>query len=236
MTRLLDLPSELLSLILEEVGGGELRKNVDNLTICRKWYNAAHSIYVSGGHLRNINLKGCNINRLADVGSYSGQRRLMLKNTRSLHIRLLGHWRDQTSENEFELFADDTEGLEHGRRDREVLDNDPYVFGQRTEWDALRDWRENTLLPRLHELSQDLPNFSFLESFTFESVSGTQNNGKPLSYYLEGTDLSMLVGGLCKMKNLKHLTLDVCSGISIQSQHDCLLLTQLIPSKSCLQA
>lgn len=234
MTQLLDLPAELLSLILSEVGGGSLRKDINNLTICRKWYNAAFEIFHSGRHLRDIDLRGCNINRLADVGSYSGQRKLMHKNTRNLKIRLLGHWRDQFSEQDFALYEDDSEGLEHGKRDREALDNDPYVFGQRTEWEALVDWREDVMRPRLHDLFNDLPQFSFLESFTFESISGTMNNGTALVRYLEGLDLSILVMGLEKVPSLKTLTLDICSGISIQSMHDCMLLSRMIPSKSTL--
>lgn len=191
MTGLQDLPVELLSLIAEELGGGELRKNVRNLTLCRKWYNAAFEVYRSGLNLGDINIYGCNINRLSDRGSYSGLRKLMHKNTRRLHVRLLGHWRDETraenlglyhrgADNNFGLFLDDREGIELGKRDREELDDDPYVFGQRSELEALTEWQARRLNPQLFELFEDLPRFTFLESLTFEAIQGTENNGSPI--------------------------------------------------------
>jgi hypothetical protein len=43
MVQLIDLPAELLTLIAEEVGGRNLRQNVRNLTLCRKWYDVSAS-------------------------------------------------------------------------------------------------------------------------------------------------------------------------------------------------
>lgn len=90
---LLDLPTEILVLIFEELGGMKLRSNdgAARLTVSRKWYEAAYAVYLSGVSLSNVNLgaSGLNNAHLPPVGSQG--RRLMHRNTRTLRLRLQGH-------------------------------------------------------------------------------------------------------------------------------------------------
>lgn len=84
------------------------------------------------------------------------------------------------SKDNFGLFPDDSEGVLLGKRDREELDDDPYVYGGRSELEALTEWQGRKLNPQLSELFEDLSRFTFLESLTFEAIQGTENNGNPI--------------------------------------------------------
>ena len=119
MPLLLDLPVELVAQILEEVGGRELRRGrgAERLLICRTWYHIAQPIFLSGLMTSEIDIRGWNLHHLDGRYSYRGQRHLMHKNTRSMSIRLLGHFWDEN-------FASECEQLvrgENGWEEREDL-------------------------------------------------------------------------------------------------------------------
>ena len=144
MTQLLDLPVEILVLIFEEVGGRNLRRNLFNLTLCHKWYEAAHEVYLSGLDLDKVDVLGCNVSDVAGKWKTASQRQLMRKNTCEFRTRLLGHWWDSVFK---EASVDYDEGHDSGN-DQNGL---PPEFNTTEGRKALMRWQENTVNPSLKE-------------------------------------------------------------------------------------
>ncbi|MCJ1237152.1 hypothetical protein MMC14_005137 [Varicellaria rhodocarpa] len=86
---LLDLPSELLTLIVQHLGGPILRTSATNLSVSKRWYLVALPVYLSSLDLTNVYLSSWDLGRLPPVHSSLGS--LIQANVRQLSLRLVGH-------------------------------------------------------------------------------------------------------------------------------------------------
>lgn len=200
MSRLMDLPTELLCQILEEVGGSHLRRGKGSARLCvsRKWYAAARPVYLSGLEVTKINIFGHNLGDLDTKYSNTGLRPLMHKNTRKLRVRVLGHYWDEPSSREPSGHGDD-------------LNEPPFDFELPEHIAALVDWRDDTLRPHLNTLFTDLHNFEALEVLKFEATADSevgQERGPHWDYLYQSTVLAFL-HNLPIIHDLNHLTLDI---------------------------
>lgn len=200
MSRLMDLPAELLCQILEEVGGSQLRRGYGSASLCvsRKWYAAARPVYLSGLEVAKVNIFGHNLTDLDTKYSYSGLRLLMHKNTRKLRVRLLGHYWDEASSGDPGGHGDD-------------LNEPPFDFEMPGHVAALEVWRDNTLRPHVNSLFADLSNFEALETLKFEATADAEaghERGPHWNYLYQSTVLAFL-HNLPIAHDLKYLTLDI---------------------------
>ncbi|KAK4508421.1 hypothetical protein PRZ48_002159 [Zasmidium cellare] len=237
MSRLMNLPTELLCQILEEVGGSHLRRDNGSarLCVCRKWYEAARPVYLSGLETTNINIFGHNLGDLETKYSYSDLRPLMHKNTRELRIRLLGHYWDEPSSTAFNTdFEDDDE--EGGAAGPPTPLNEPPIDFELPEYIAsLSEWRDNTLRPQLETFFTDLRHFEALETLTFEASADPEvghERGPHWDYLYQSTVLTFL-HNLPLTHDLSSLTLDI-SGLrtgllEADSHHLCTSIAKILP-------
>ncbi|KAF2162310.1 hypothetical protein M409DRAFT_27314 [Zasmidium cellare ATCC 36951] len=239
MSRLIDLPGELLCQILEEVGGSHLRRDNGSarLCVCRKWYAAARPVYLSGLGTTKVNIFGHNLGELETKYSYSSLRRLMHKNTREMRIRLLGHYWDENSCQAFdsEYVEDDEEGGAAGPPT--PINEPPIEFEEPEHIVALEQWRDRYLRPQLDALFTDLRHLEALESLTFEASADPEvghERGPHWDYLYQSTILTFL-HNLPVTHDLKDLTLDI-SGLrngllndSEADHHLCTSLAKILP-------
>lgn len=221
-TQLLDLPSELLVLIFEELGGRELRRSALNLTVCRKWFQAAHSVYLSGLETSNIHIYGCDIGDLSRKWSYQNKRVLMHRNTRELRIQLLGHWWDYNSK---ALTEDDAEATREGNEP-------PAEFAAPQGQKEVREWQKKILLPAMNELFGDLSRFGQLQRVSLECLLEFDNHNGPQWEYLTSSTIATFLRNLPIAHDLRSLTLDLCSGLNydeINDAHICEEVAQVLP-------
>ncbi|CAK1354081.1 unnamed protein product [Cercospora beticola] len=218
MASLLTLPTELLVLILEHVGGRELRRSqtgkpatsgpgwraTDKLMLCREWYAAARPVFLSGLHLSELRLYACNLDRLDGELSYKKSRTLVHNNTRSLTIRLLGHFWDLNSAEDLERWH-----AEDGWSGPAPLNEVPPGLSFRSASGklALKSWRDQQLRPRLDELLEDLRNFTELKYLEFTATSDPHNVGLDWDYMHTPT-ISRLLQNLPITQGLRALVLD----------------------------
>lgn len=200
MSRLTDLPTELLCQILEEVGGRHLRRGKGSARLCvsRKWYAAARPVYLSGLEVTKINIFGHNLGDLDTKYSHTGLRPLMHKNTRELRIRLLGHYWDEASSTEPSGHGDD-------------LNEPPFDFILPEHAVALEDWRDKTLRPHLNALFTDLHHFEALKTLIFEATADAEvghERGPHWDYLYQSTVLTFF-HNLPITHDLTYLTLDI---------------------------
>ena len=219
MTGLLELPSELPVPIFEELGGRNLRRNVSNLTICRKWYQSAHEVYLSGLETRTIQIFGCDIKDLADKRNSQNQRLLMHKNTRKLYIRLLGHWWD---ENHKSQITDDSQiGLDNAP---------PAEF--RTPEGRVMQWQKTILNPAMDELFRDLSRMEVLEDITLETSLDSSDEIGPQWEFLDSSTVATFLQNLPITHDLQNLTLDLGSGLNYdepENAHICDDMAKILP-------
>ncbi|KAK6437079.1 hypothetical protein LTR95_006726 [Oleoguttula sp. CCFEE 5521] len=228
---LLDLPAELLTQILEELGGRELRRGVHvgsrRLTLSRYWYEAALPVYLSGLDVASVEVTGIHCLDLPYHLNYLGSRRLMYKNTRRLHVRLYGHWWDST---EIHCACDD-----HYRP--RSPEEPPFAFEPFDTMDdpgssAIRKWQTEILRHEaLHPFFDDLASFSVLEDVTFEVLREAEAEQGPQWDYLNAETCQRLLTSLSLATNLDFLTLDT-SGSSLlpyRHAHICSVLAEMIP-------
>ncbi|KAI5371207.1 hypothetical protein Slin14017_G020860 [Septoria linicola] len=218
MASLIALPIELLVLIFEHVGGRELRRSqtgkppcqgpgwraTDRLMVCREWYAAARSVYTSGLHVSELRLYACNLDRLKGELSYSDSRTLMHKNTRSLAVRLLGHFWDNR-------FAEDIERwhAEDGWCGPFSANEEPpgmdYISVEGIV--ALDRWRDSFAQPCLEELFADLRHFAALKYLDMTASSDPHAIGPDWNYIHQST-VHILLRNLPLTQSLRTLVLD----------------------------
>lgn len=92
MTGFTNLPPEILESIAEEVGGRNLRRNVDNILLNRQWYDAARAVYNSGLDVIDLNVCGPRIEKYMEARQSPKRLRLMHKNTREVTMKFTGIW------------------------------------------------------------------------------------------------------------------------------------------------
>ncbi|KAF7197000.1 hypothetical protein HII31_01425 [Pseudocercospora fuligena] len=241
MSTLLCLPTELLNLILEEIGGRELRRSRqtgdgprwrahERLSICREWYALARPVYLSGLGTSAVRLYASNLKQLDDKLGYAGHRKLMHKNTRSMSIRLLGHFWDENFASECEHLARGENGWDE-REDRQNEMPDGFNLKKPECQAAIARWRDVELEPRLDELFGDIHNFTALEHLDFTASSDPDRRGQDWDYIHISTVLR-LVRNLPFSHDLKSLTLDLC-GTRLKGDdghvHLCEELANVIP-------
>ncbi|KXT03842.1 hypothetical protein AC578_8906 [Pseudocercospora eumusae] len=242
MSTLLCLPTELLNLILEELGGRELRRSRQTgdgarwrahqrLSICREWYASARPVYLSGLGTSAVRLYASNLQQLDDKLGYAGHRKLMHKNTRSMTIRLLGHFWDENFASECEHLARGDKGWDE-REDRQNEMPDGFNLKKPECQAAMASWRDVDVAPRLDELFGDIHNFTALEELDFTASSDPDARGQDWDYIHLSTVLR-LVRNLPLCHDLRSLTLDLC-GTRLKgddgSFHLCEELANVIPS------
>ncbi|KAK3709405.1 hypothetical protein LTR37_010966 [Vermiconidia calcicola] len=219
--KFIDLPQELLDLVAEEVGGRNLRRNVSNLTICRKWYDASHAVYLTGLDHSETRIHGCDLGHFNERWSHLEQRKLMHRNTRNLDVRLLGHWWDEASKR---AIIDGSEGEEDNAAPAEVVGQE----GQK----ALNRWQADVLRPCLAKLFRDLSHFQVLEIMSLETVFDVAEARGPQWPYLYSSAAASFLRCLPLTQDLKKLTLDLCSGLNydeVEDAHICEEMARILP-------
>ena len=228
MTQLLDLPPELLSLIFDELGGRELRRDVSNLTVCWKWYEASHGVYLSGLDVGRVRIHGCDIDDLAVDWSSPTQRPLMHRNTRTLQFLLLGHWADQAMKAAFERCDSDDDELDMTYKQP----NDTPSLVSREGRYALRGWQRDSLNPSLKEVFGDLSQFRALEHLLLENLLNTTEAAGHQFEYIYSSTIASALRNLPLTQDLKSLTLDLCPSLDyseVDDAHMCEDLAMILP-------
>lgn len=223
MASLLDLPIELLILILERVGGRELRrgKGSARLGVCRTWYSVALPIYLSGFGTSNIDLYGHNIGQIRGMLSYKGLRPLMHKNTRDVRVRLLGHgWDEATAQADEDCEYTTWNELPHD------MEGNEYMTSQ-----ALKLWRNSQLKPCLDDLFGDLRQFEALENIVVEARSEPVDElvSIPHHDYLHASTISRLISNLPITRSLASFTLDTYGTELLGNGHVCAMIANVLP-------
>ena len=220
MTQLLDLPSEILVLILEEVGGRNLRRSTSYLTMCRKWYEAARAVYLSGLDVSKIQIHGCDIDNISGKWNRSSQRSLIHKNTRELGVRLFGHWWDQNSK----AMMDES--------NEDKPNEPPAEFSNAEGRRAVMQWQRNVLDPNMKRIFHNLKNLEVLGRVSLETVLDASDEVGPQWPYLNSSTIATFLNNLPITKDLMHLTLDICSGLNYDEPNDahiCEELARILP-------
>ena len=225
---LLDIPSELLTLIADCLGSSELRKSVAYLLISKRWYHAALPVYLSRLPLADLYLASHHdLDRLPPPDT--ALTKLIQTRTKRLSVRLVGHpsrcpsvlpWFDNTGLDED---GDPLLGQDVARK-WESWDCDWMTAGPegdiakpRTRWHwrgeqrALHQWAGRTN-KKLVELAATLPNSRSLEEFILEASSEYEGKLGPRWDYLHDSTIRSLILNL--PSSLNNLTLDLCgSGV-----------------------
>ena len=228
---LLDIPSELLTLIADCIGSSELRKSVAYLLISKRWYHAALPVYLSRLPLADLYLASHHdLDRFPPPDT--ALTNLIQTKTKRLSVRLVGHpskcpsvlpWYDNTG---LDSLGKDGEPLlgKDGAKKWEFWDCDWMTAGPegdtanpRARWHwrgeqrALHQWAGRTN-KKLVELAATLPNSRSLEEFILEASSESKFKHGPRWNYLHDSTIRSLILNL--PSSLNNLTLDICgSGV-----------------------
>lgn len=250
MTLLLDLPSELLTLIADCLGASELRKSVAHLLIAKRWYHAALPVYLSQLPLSDLYLASHQ-----DLDKFpppdTALTNLIQARTKRLSVRLVGHpskcpsvlpWYDNTG-------LDDRDDLpllgQEGAKRWECWycgwmtagpEGDPVKGRNRQHWRreqrTLHQWA-GRINKKLIELAATLPNSRMLEEFSLEASSEYDSDQGPRWDYLHNSTIRTLVSSL--PPNLNNLTLDMCGSKDITTDRlkNTIHLCPLVAGRLC---
>ena len=209
MPGLLDLSPELLDLILEEIGGHELRRDKNRLLVCRKWYASAKPVFLSGIDLATVREYGCTILQRKEGWWHSStERKLMQKNTRSFHVRLRGHWWDEVTKQNHDKF----ETFDYDTLCEPNVSPLGYPLVAAGHNDRMLEWRDTTD-KKLKALSADFSTFEQLEDFMQQVGFDTEEAfGKPWRYF-HASALERLLVSLPLITALNTLTLDLYAAL-----------------------
>lgn len=230
---------ELLSQIMEEVGGSHLRRNNGSARLCvsRRWYAAARPVYLSGLGTTSIKVFGHNLRELDTKYGDSGLRPLMHKNTRSLRVRLLGHYWDANSSQAYdteEEVEDEQSNGEGAAAAPTPLNEPPFEFEEPEHMRTLEDWRDTKLRSRLDDLFTDLRHFEALQDLIFEASADPEvghERGPHWDYLYQSTLLNFVIN-LPVTYDLRNLTLDVSglrNGPLGNESHLCSSIAKILP-------
>lgn len=246
---LLDLPLELLNLIVHYLGPCELRKSVSYLLVAKRWYRAVLPVYLSELPLSTLYLASHH-----DLDSFppphTALAELIQAKTKRLSIRLVGHpskcpsmnpWHDST-----ELGVLDSLLGHNGAKDWKTWDCDWMTVGpegvgvmnQQTRWHWRREKRTlhqwaRRINKRLVELAAILPNTKGLEEFSLEASSEDDGEQGPRWDYLHDSTIRGLISSL--PSSLNNLTLDLCGSRAITPDRgrETIHLCPLIAERLC---
>lgn len=245
---LLDLPLELLTLIVHYLGPCELRKSVSYLLVAKRWYHAVLPVYLSELPLSTLYLASHH-----DLDSFppphTGLAELIQAKTKRLSIRLVGHpskcpsmdpWHDST-----ELDVLDSLQGHNGAKNWKARDCDWMTVGpegvgvgNQTRWHWRRETRTlhrwaRRINKKLVELAAILPNTKGLEEFSLEASSEDDGEQGPRWDYLHDSTIRGLMSSL--PSSLNNLTLDLCGSRAITPDRgrETIHLCPLIAERLC---
>ena len=218
---LLQLPVEILHSIHHHIGGSELRKNVENLLVCKQLCEVAHPIYLE------LPLHGALILAAHDIETFPPAQSPLFEVVRArvthLSLSLIGHpTRRAGSSPDWICFNDGQDldeellELEENRRSRRSERDDCIPYGHSEFEPSLLTWRP-MINEKLANLSIFLPAFSDLTQLVIEASSDTDGNMGRRWNYLYADTLQKLINNL--PPSLKMLTLDTC-GTDLISKDD----------------
>lgn len=227
---LLELPSELLTLIAGHLGA-YLRSSVEYLLLSRKWYRAALPAFLFCLPLSTIYLSSNDLLRWPPPHTPLSD--LIANQVERLSIRLIGHpsrhravypW--NTGGNSDEDTSDDE--VPEDAMSREYWMHDGPAVARnlqagmksdvwRTEEQQLRSWSRN-VNEKLVLLAVTLPKFQNLRDLSFEASSESDGRRGPLWDYLFASTVEKFIYAV--PKGLKSLTLDICAPTVTVSEHD----------------
>ena len=233
---LLDLPSELLTLIAEHVGVSELRRSVAYLLVSKRWYHAVLPVYLSHLPLSNLYLASHHdLERLPP--SDTALSKLIQAKVNRLSVRLVGHpskrpslnpWHDDSTpwrgiKGLDELDDDQLDGtkkLKHWHCDwmiagpvKDTSGGDRWRWHQ--EQPVLYQWGES-INRKMVDLAAILSGFQSLEEFSLEASSEEDGRKGPRWDYLQDFTMRSLISSL--PPSLHNLTLDMCGSKAIMSE------------------
>ena len=239
--RLLDLPSELITLIAQSVGISELPNSVDYPLIAKAWYHAIHPVYLSQLPLSDLYLAS---HRDLDIlpSSDTALAHLIQAKTRRLSVRLVGHpckcpnvvpWHDNIH---FQLGHDGMKKWRDWHCDwttvGPVRDNfHRNVWHWHEETRRLHRWA-GRVNKKLIELAAMLPDTN-LDEFSFQATSEPEREQGPRWDYLHDSTLRSLISSLPPFLN--NLTIDLCGSKTIRPDrgrdptHLCPLIGDRLP-------
>ncbi|MCJ1383336.1 hypothetical protein MMC17_006449 [Xylographa soralifera] len=218
---ILDLPPEILSAILQDVGPTQLRRTAENLLVCRQWYQLALPIYLSGLNLSSITLSAWSLIRFPSTGLLFDS---IAARTLRLSIRILGHCcRTEVSRPWFE--SEETED-DYSKSDSPEFDCASQVEGsaESTRWDK-------KLNRKLGILAASLSSFVSLNEFHLQA-SGEELDTRRIN--LSTLTLQRLLESL--PATVDSVTLDTCGAHLISDtpnsapSHLCQVIAQRLSS------
>ncbi|MCJ1396522.1 hypothetical protein MMC18_009413 [Xylographa bjoerkii] len=218
---IVDLPTEILSAILQDVGPTQLRRTAENLLVCRRWYQLALPIYLSGLDLSSITLSAWSLIRFPSTGLLFDA---IAARTLRLSIRIVGHCcRTEVCRPWF-----DNEGIED-----DSSESDPPGFdcGFQVEGSAESTRWDRELNRKLGVLAASLPNFVSLNEFHLQA-SGEELDTRRIN--LSTLTLQRLLESL--PATVDSVTLDTCGAHLISDtpdsapSHICQVIAQRLSS------
>ena len=226
---LLDLPSELLTLIAHHIGPVELRTSTAYLLVSKLWYRAALPVFLSELQLSTLRLCSRQLEPPPIPNSPVGT--LLAAEVKRLSIRLVGHpsekiarwpWHDEEP-------SDDVAGNQDEYP--EECEDWTIVGPQKLEsrwrrdcydWEIemelqLRPWSER-INKGLTSIISMLPDFKSLEELSIEARSHYEATWGPRWDYLSYTPIRSMMANISP--SLTNLTLDTCgSNLVLPREH-----------------
>lgn len=245
---LLDLPSELLTLIAHCLGPFELRKSVAYLLVAKRWYHAVLPVYLSELPLSTLYLASYHdLDRFPPP--HTALTELIQAKTKRLSVRLVGHpskcpsidpWHDSTGLDDLDslLGHDGTKKWETWYCDWTFAGPEGVTAGSQTRWHWRREQRTLHrwacgINKKLIELAAILPDSKGLEEFSIEASSEEDGQQGPRWDYLHDSAISSLIFSL--PSSLNNLTLDLCGSRAItpDRSREAVHLCPLIAKRLC---
>ena len=228
--QLLDFPFELLLNIFEKLGGEELRRSVAYLLVCKRWYNVAHEVFLSGLPLTELRLSSRHLQLLPPEDSLLTD--LIREKATRLSIRIVGHpsldvsttpWISSPEYNDYFDLDDDSRSQEEWIVHSDYIDGEGSIDADKIQYSAHLSCRPQQAWMRrvnvkLVELADTLATFKSLEEFMFEASSEQEKISEPRWDYIQDVTIGKIITGL--PNHLTALTLDTCgTGIIPASDH-----------------
>ena len=231
---LLNLPSEIISLIFQHLGGNILRTSANNLLVCKQWYLSAHPIYLSNLDLTALYLSAWDLSRLPPVHSALGS--LIQANVKQLSLRLVGRPSRQKARRPWftNPESDDDEDQDEVKDYEDWGIVTEYSSGsvKLCKWtdylhDHLLEWR-NSVNQQIESFAEILSGCKALEELSLEISDAVCSDRCDFIY---DSSLENIISSLPKW--LERLTFDTCgskvlsyAGDDAAPVHLCPLLAQ----------
>lgn len=234
--QILDLPSEILRNILEKLGPAELRRSVEYLLLCRRWYSLAHEVFLSSLSITDISFSARDLQLLPP--RESPLMNLICERATRLSIRTVGHPSLQISKTPWislpEAEKNDDDGADEDDLKSSSLERTLVTSGidagkihhsAHLSCRPQEAWmrRINT---KLVELADRLASCTSLMELLFEASSEQEASAGPRWDYVYDVSLAKIINGL--PDNLTALTFDTCGTDIVPASEDPIHLCPLI--------